>query len=71
MAALALDPASPAMKAIGLGELIRADRGEITLADAVEQAANATRRYAKRQATWFRRQLEPEWERRAIAGPSK
>jgi tRNA dimethylallyltransferase len=61
-----LDPALPAMKAIGLRELLAADRGEITFDEAVERAKAATRQYAKRQMTWFRTQLGPEWRRIAM-----
>jgi tRNA dimethylallyltransferase len=56
----ALDPSLPAMKAHGVPWLIRHFKGEITLAQAVEQAKRDTRRYTKRQATWFRHQL-PDW----------
>ncbi len=35
-------------------------RGEITLAEAAEGGKRDTRRYTKRQATWFRNQL-PDW----------
>jgi tRNA dimethylallyltransferase len=62
-----LDPALPAMKAIGLRELLAAGSGEITLDEAVERAAAATRQYARRQMTWFRNQLGPEWQRIATA----
>ena len=62
-----LDPALPAMKAIGLRELLAADRGEITLDEAIERAKAATRQYAKRQMTWFRTQFGPEWRRIAMA----
>ena len=55
-----LDPALPAMKAVGVPELIRHLRGEIALADAVAAAQQATRRYAKRQTTWFRHQLNAD-----------
>ena len=55
-----LDPALPAMKAHGVPWLIRHLRGEIDLAAAAEGAKRDTRRYTKRQATWFRHQL-PEW----------
>ncbi len=54
---LALDPALPATRAIGLRELIRHLDGEIGLDEAVQLAQVATRRYAKRQMTWFRNQL--------------
>lgn len=63
MGELALDPAMPAMKAIGVRELLAADRGEIGFDAAIDQAKAATRRYAKRQTTWFRTQLGPQWRR--------
>jgi tRNA dimethylallyltransferase len=52
-----LDPGLPAMKALGVPELARHLAGEIALAAAVLLAQQATRRYAKRQLTWFRHQL--------------
>ncbi|MBV8888442.1 MAG: tRNA (adenosine(37)-N6)-dimethylallyltransferase MiaA [Alphaproteobacteria bacterium] len=52
-----LDPELPAMKAVGVPELVRHLRGELPLAEAVEAAQCATRRYAKRQRTWFRHQV--------------
>jgi len=55
-----LDPALPAMKAHGVPWLIRHLKGEIDLAAAVDGAKRATRRYSKRQGTWFRHQL-PDW----------
>jgi tRNA dimethylallyltransferase len=55
-----LDPALPAMKAHGVPWLIRHLDGEITLAEAAEGGKRDTRRYTKRQATWFRNQL-PDW----------
>ena len=61
-AALRLDPALPAMKAIGLPEMTAAARGEIAVEAAVEAAITATRQYAKRQETWFRNQM-PDWPR--------
>ncbi|WP_245293995.1 tRNA (adenosine(37)-N6)-dimethylallyltransferase MiaA [Methylobrevis pamukkalensis] len=54
---LGLDPALPAMKAIGVPEMVAAARGERDLAAAVEAAVTATRRYARRQETWFRNQF--------------
>ncbi|HTZ37125.1 MAG TPA: tRNA (adenosine(37)-N6)-dimethylallyltransferase MiaA [Stellaceae bacterium] len=53
-----LDPGLPAMKAVGVPELMRHLAGEITLAEAVAAAQQATRRYAKRQTTWFRHQID-------------
>ncbi len=55
-----LDPGLPAMKAVGLPELIGHLRGEMPLAAAIAAAQRATRRYAKRQTTWFRHQLAPD-----------
>jgi tRNA dimethylallyltransferase len=48
------------MKAHGVPWLIRHLNGEIDLTAAVEEAKRDTRRYTKRQATWFRHQL-PDW----------
>ena len=42
-----------AAQAIGYKELLPYCRGEISLSEAVEQLKMATRRYAKRQMTWF------------------
>ena len=55
-----LDPLLPAMKAHGVPWLIRHLAGEMPLAEAAEGAKMDTRRYAKRQLTWFRNQL-PQW----------
>jgi len=57
-----LDPELPAMKAIGVRELSAVIRGEVTAAVAVEKAKTESRRYAKRQSTWFRHQM-PDWRR--------
>ncbi len=51
----------PAMKAIGVREIAAYLAGRSTLEEAVERSAIATSQYAKRQSTWFRRQLPPEW----------
>ena len=52
-----LDPLLPAMKAHGVPWLIRYQAGEIPLAEAVAGGQRDTRRYTKRQITWFRHQL--------------
>ncbi len=44
----------PMMKAIGIPELTRHLRGEISLEEAVVLAKTATRQYIKRQFTWWR-----------------
>jgi tRNA dimethylallyltransferase len=56
--ALNLDPALPAMKALGVPELMAHLRGELALEAAMAAAAQASRNYAKRQMTWFRHQLD-------------
>jgi tRNA dimethylallyltransferase len=57
-----LDPALPAMKAVGVRELAAYLRGEVGLAEALEAAQRETRRYAKRQLTWMRGQMA-DWPR--------
>jgi tRNA dimethylallyltransferase len=52
-----LDPNLPAMKAHGVPWLIRHLNGEIAIGEAIEGGKRDTRRYTKRQATWFRNQL--------------
>ena len=60
LAARSLDPALPAMKAHGVPWLIRHLAGEISLEEAIAGAVMDTRRYAKRQLTWFRNQMK-DW----------
>jgi tRNA dimethylallyltransferase len=57
LVARGLAPDLPAMKAVGVPELLRYLRGEIGLAEALAAGQRATRRYAKRQMTWFRHQI--------------
>ena len=56
LAARGLSPDLPVMKALGLAELAAA-HGEMEIRAAVMQAKTATRNYAKRQITWFKRQM--------------
>jgi len=51
------DPALPSCKAIGVPELMSYVTGQTTLEEAEEKAAIATRRFAKRQRTWFRARM--------------
>ena len=53
-----LDREIPAMKALGVPELMAYIDGEITLDEAVESAKLHSRQYAKRQKTWFRNKLD-------------
>lgn len=57
LAELGLDPALPAMKALGVPHLLSHLRGELTLDDARRLGQQATRRYVKRQMTWFSHQI--------------
>ncbi len=61
-----LDSALPVMRAIGVPELSDYVQGRATLAEATARGAQATRNYAKRQYTWFRRQLPLDWPRMAV-----
>ncbi|MGI9372135.1 MAG: tRNA (adenosine(37)-N6)-dimethylallyltransferase MiaA [Hyphomicrobiales bacterium] len=47
----------PVMKAIGVREFSAYMKDELTLREAIEKAQMQTRRYAKRQMTWFRGQM--------------
>jgi len=55
--ALGLSSTLPAMRAVGVGELIAHLNGKWTLDEATKHAQQATRNYAKRQVTWFTHQL--------------
>ncbi|MDP3491317.1 MAG: tRNA (adenosine(37)-N6)-dimethylallyltransferase MiaA [Phenylobacterium sp.] len=63
-----LDPALPVMKALGLREIAAWQAGEMTRHEALAAAQQETRRYAKRQATWFRNQT-PDWPRVTATEP--
>jgi tRNA dimethylallyltransferase len=56
-----IDPSLPAFQAIGYRQLARHLRGERSLRSAVDSILRATRRYAKRQSTWFRREEGITW----------
>ncbi|AKI01297.1 tRNA isopentenyltransferase MiaA [Hoeflea sp. IMCC20628] len=60
---LNVPPQHPGMKAIGVSQLADYLAGRQSLDQAVELASTATRQYAKRQMTWFRNQLDEQWER--------
>lgn len=56
-----LDPSFPAFQAIGYRQMVRHVLGEWTLATAVAETIRATRRFAKRQLTWFRKDRNVTW----------
>ncbi len=67
--ALDLDPALPAMKAVGVRELGAYLAGRCSLEHAIRDAQAATRQYAKRQQTWFRHQMPSTEPTGALYGP--
>jgi len=62
LALVDFDPTLPAAKIIGRPELLACHQGLLSKEEAVTRAIAATRRYAKRQDTWFRNQLA-DWPR--------
>ena len=58
-----LDPNLPVMRAIGVSEITAFLAGTFDEATMLAAAQQATRNYAKRQFTWFRRQTPEEWPR--------
>ena len=50
-----------AMQAIGYKEIVQYLDGEITLEEAVDKIKQGSRRYAKRQLTWYRRNEKVNW----------
>ena len=58
-----LNPNLPVMRAIGVRELSAYLLGNTTLDEAVAAGQRATRRYAKRQYTWFAHQPPADWPR--------
>lgn len=51
----------PAFTAIGYRQMASHLEGELSLEEAIQRTVGATRRFAKRQATWFRREIEVRW----------
>jgi tRNA dimethylallyltransferase len=54
-------PESSALGTFGYRQIFAHLEGEVTLAQAVEQTQRETRRYAKRQITWFRSEPRVKW----------
>ncbi len=62
-----LDPSLPAMKAVGVREIIEHLEGRLSRDQALARSQQETRRYAKRQLTWLRNQT-PGWPRITAGG---
>ncbi len=58
-----LNPQLPVMRAIGVREISAYLLGQSTLDQAISAGRQATRRYAKRQYTWFAHQPPADWPR--------
>jgi tRNA dimethylallyltransferase len=58
-----LQPLAPVMRAIGVREIAAFLHGETSRGEALALGRIATRQYAKRQYTWFRRQPPAQWAR--------
>lgn len=58
-----LDPALPVMRAIGVPEIAGLLAGTMDKDAVLTEGQQATRRYAKRQYTWFRHQAPMDWKR--------
>ena len=56
-----LEQNKTAMQAIGYRQVVEHLRGARSLTETVELVKSKTRQFAKRQMTWFRRQLSVEW----------
>jgi tRNA dimethylallyltransferase len=56
----------PVMKAVGLREILGWLNGDLTRDEALAAGQQETRRYAKRQMTWFRNQT-PHWRRVSLS----
>jgi len=52
---------STAGRAIGYAQVLQAQRGELTWEDAVERTITGTRRYVRRQRSWFNRDKRVTW----------
>lgn len=58
-----LDPTLPVMRAIGVPEIAAMLKGDLGRDQCLAAGQLATRRYAKRQYTWFRHQPPEQWKR--------
>ncbi len=56
-----MKPCHTALQAIGYKEIVRHFNGEIGLDEAIMVVKRASKRYAKRQYTWFRKEQDVNW----------
>jgi tRNA dimethylallyltransferase len=62
-------PTTPAMQGLGYKEIVPVVEGRLPLADGVAALQRNTRRYARRQETWFRRDARIRWIDAGHTGP--
>jgi tRNA dimethylallyltransferase len=58
---LGLEQNGAAMQSIGYRQVVEHLRGDRPLGETIERVKTRTRQFAKRQMTWFRRQLDMDW----------
>ena len=58
---MGIDTEATSMQAIGYKEIIEYLDGKTSLSDAVDKIKRESRRYAKRQLTWFKRNEKIHW----------
>jgi tRNA dimethylallyltransferase len=58
-----VSPEAKPFESVGYKQALAAVRGELSLDAAIASAQMETRRYAKRQMTWFRRERDVTWFR--------
>ena len=56
-----ISPTAQAMLGIGYKEVLEHLQGKLTLQETISKVAQATRNFAKRQLTWFRRMDYIKW----------
>ncbi len=61
LAARGLRDGKTASRALGYQQMLRCLDGELTLDEARAETARATRRFARRQESWFRRDPRVRW----------
>ena len=66
-----LDPDLPVMHAIGVPEIAAYLADELSREGMIGAGQQATRNYAKRQFTWFRRQVPDDWPRITLGSESE
>ncbi|NLZ38723.1 MAG: tRNA (adenosine(37)-N6)-dimethylallyltransferase MiaA [Firmicutes bacterium] len=64
-------PNAKAMQSLGYKQIVSYLLGQLPLAEAIEQIKRETRRFAKRQLTWFRREKEATWIRMDNINPNE